>query len=345
VFIPAPGVKPIGIMSLHTRINRHLNEIKNTPLETMVERAENLHTEASSLNKRHELKRKRELERLACEIDDEVQDVRSGNKTKRFMKSVEPYVVAQAAGSRSICGDTDILNKYAANFENEPIKSHVESNDTCKTCKVNMKLHAVLAVLVCQKCGETREYLEATSSMLSYDSDNFDFSSFSYRRVGHLFEWLTSLQAKEATDIPMQILEEVMGRLRAERVSDVSEITVHRVREVLKKLKLRRYYEHAQLVLCKITGKKPPIITHEQTERITVKFLAASSAFERHRPPNRSNFLSYAYCLAKICEILGYDDLLPYFSYLKSRDKLQNQDTTWHAICQDLGWTFKASVS
>jgi hypothetical protein len=297
------------------------------------------------LTKRHELKAKRELERQAMAIDHEVEDIQSGNKAKSFMKSVEPYVVAQAIGPRSLGGDVDILNKFAVNFENEPIKSHVDSNDMCKLCKVNMKLHAVLAVLVCQKCGETREYLEATSSMLSYDSDNFDFSSFSYRRVGHLSEWLTSLQAKEATEIPLEILEDVMGRLRAERVCDISEITVHRVREVLKKLKLWRYYEHAQLVLCKITGKKPPTITHEQTERITVKFLAASSAFERHRPPNRSNFLSYAYCLAKICEILGYDDLLPYFSYLKSRDKLQNQDTTWHAICQDLGWCFKPSVS
>lgn len=331
-------------MSINSRVKRRLSQIHNT-IEDLEVQTEAIRAEIPTLNKRFQIKLRRELERQVSELEQEIEDVRSGNKARRFLKTAEPYLVAQAQNQRSFGGQGNIVDMYAVALENGPVKGCSENNDLCTTCRVPMKLHAVLAVLVCQKCGETREYLEATSSMLSYDSDHFDFSSFSYRRIGHLHEWLTSIQGKESMEIPAEVLEEVMERLKAERVSNINEITVHRIREILKKLKLRRYYDHSQIILTNITGQTPPKITQEQIEKITVMFLAASSAFERHRPPNRSNFLSYAYVLAKLCECLGYDELLPHFSYLKSRDKLANQDSTWSAICQDLDWPFRASLS
>ena len=48
--------------------------------------------------------------------------------------------------------------------------------------------------------------------------------------------------------------------------------------------------------------------------------------FSNNCPPNRKNFLSYAYVLHKFCELLEYDYLLHIFPLLKSREKLLQQD-------------------
>ena len=61
-------------------------------------------------------------------------------------------------------------------------------------------------------------------------------------------------------------------------------------------------------------------------------------------PNNRKNFLSYSYVLHKFCELLEYDNLLPHFPLLKSREKLQQQDNIWKLICKDLNWEFIPSI-
>ena len=61
-------------------------------------------------------------------------------------------------------------------------------------------------------------------------------------------------------------------------------------------------------------------------------------------PPTRKNFLSYSYVLHKFCELLEYDHLLPYFTLLKSREKLQQQDKIWKDICKDLQWQYIPSI-
>ena len=60
--------------------------------------------------------------------------------------------------------------------------------------------------------------------------------------------------------------------------------------------------------------------------------------------PQRKNFLSYGYVLYKFCELLGEDDLLQYFSLLKSQDKLYQMDAIWKKICQELQWEYIPSL-
>ena len=64
----------------------------------------------------------------------------------------------------------------------------------------------------------------------------------------------------------------------------------------------------------------------------------------KHCPPERKNFLSYSYVLHKFCELLEYDNLLCYFSLLKSREKLQEQDKIWKKICEELKWEYIPSA-
>jgi hypothetical protein len=81
----------------------------------------------------------------------------------------------------------------------------------------------------------------------------------------------------------------------------------------------------------------------EVEEQLCNMFQKIQEPFERHCPPDRINFLSYSYVIYKFCQLLGYHEYLPYFSLLKSKDKLRTQDKIWKNICLDIGWKFYPS--
>ena len=62
-------------------------------------------------------------------------------------------------------------------------------------------------------------------------------------------------------------------------------------------------------------------------------------------PPFRHpSALPCRYTLYKMCELLGEDSLLRYFTLLKSNEKLYAQDQIWKKICKDLRWEFIPTV-
>jgi hypothetical protein len=62
------------------------------------------------------------------------------------------------------------------------------------------------------------------------------------------------------------------------------------------------------------------------------------------KPQDRKNFLNNNYVFHKLFELLGYDQFLPYFNYLKSREKLQEHDEIWKKICEYNKWEFYPSM-
>lgn len=252
---------------------------------------------------------------------------------------------SSSASSAIVRGATSVIDDFAVAFEGAVPPYDIEAKDTCKACGEPVQLHTGLSMLVCVKCGTAQQFLDATASLLSFSDDSYDYASFSYKRINHFVEWVSAMQAKETTEIPAAVLEAVMGRLADERVASAEDVTVHKVREVLKKLKLRKYYEHTQLITCKITGHPPPRMTPTQEERIKLLFMAASSAFQQLCPPDRSNFLSYNFVLFKFAELLGYDAFLPNFALLRGPAKLRRQDEIYKMLCEALDWEFIPSIA
>ena len=267
------------------------------------------------------------------------------------MERVRPYIYEYQKQQfcRPAIGDlgreqsSAVLEEYGVDLEGAVAKFELQGSETCPECREVMHLDQALAVLICSKCGRSKPFLDATASLLAY-SDDYEYCSFSYKRINHFSEWLASIQAKETLDIPQSVLDCIMQHLHDQRVQSNGEVTVHKVREILKMLKLRKYYEHVQLITCKITGREPPRMTPEMEEKIKVCFLAASSSFQRHCPPDRKNMISYQLVLLKLCELLGYTEFVPYFMLLKCREKLSRMCVIWKKICEDLDWSYIPSV-
>lgn len=216
----------------------------------------------------------------------------------------------------------------------------------CKDCNNTMQMSINESYIVCDQCGQYETYFEPSVSGLTYEQEiNTDTNvHFAYKRINHLRELLSQLQAKESSEIPDDILQAVRAEFVKARIKDVSEITQEKVKYYLKKLNLNKYYEHARQITNALNGKPPPCISNELYEKFINMFTDIQEPFERVCPKNRKNFFSYNYILFKFCELLNEHELMPLFPLLKSREKLYQQDCIWKNICTITHWPFYKSV-
>lgn len=232
-----------------------------------------------------------------------------------------------------------IVHEFLADVEHEPPKLTVRARDECPFCIEPLLLNCVKSMLVCKSCGYTLPYLDSTTQSMSY-SEDYDFSTFSYKRQSHFDEILKLVQGKETFVVPDDMVRAVMRELYAQRVPK-EEVTQLRVRAILRKLKLRKAYDHVSQVTTRITGVRGPRISTEMEMRTRQMFLRMLPVFEKFCPKNRKNFLSYTYVLFRCFHILGLKHMLTGFTLLKGREKLLLADETFEKIAHSLGWKFE----
>ena len=73
-----------------------------------------------------------------------------------------------------------------------------------------------------------------------------------------------------------------MLELKKERIVNVANISNYKIREILKKLKLNKFYEHIPYIINKINGKPPPSISKEIEEKLRYMFKEIQTPFQNH---------------------------------------------------------------
>jgi len=233
------------------------------------------------------------------------------------------------------------LNPDNIQYENSLASSIAEDYGTCPVCDGEMLLNETF--LDCPGCGH-RDFILVDSEKPSYKDPPREMSYYAYKKINHLNEWLAQFQAKETTEISPAVLELIRTELRKERITDMSKLKPSKLKEVIKKLKLNRCYDHVAHVLNRLNGISAPVLSREVEEKLRFMFKEIQFSFVKHCPKKRSNFLSYSFVLYKFCELLELDDYLPCFPLLKSREKLYMQDKIWQKICEDMRWQFIRTV-
>lgn len=231
-------------------------------------------------------------------------------------------------------------------FVESTVTFREEENDTvCPSCDIPLVYRSLESTMLCTECGYTMKFFDYQAQHLTYDQEmNLDSSgTYSYKRISHFNEFISLLQAKEASRIPDDVIAQIRTELQKERV-DFDMLQKSKVRDVMRKLKMSKYYDNVPQILRELSNKPPPEIPDELEARLRDMFTAILDPFERHCPSDRKNFLSYSYVLYKICELLGEYELMNEFTLLKNREKLYSHDQIWKAICVDLGWEFIKTV-
>jgi hypothetical protein len=218
-----------------------------------------------------------------------------------------------------------------------------ETFGDCPACEVEMIFSANEAVFTCAKCGY-QDFVLIDSDKPSYKDPPREVSYYAYKRINHFNEWLAQFQAKESTEIPQDVYDAILVELKKERIMDFRTLKASKVKEILKKLRFNKYYEHIPHIINRLNGQTAPVMSREIEEKLRYMFKEIQPSFQNHCPKGRSNFLSYSYVLYKFCELLELDEYLPCFPLLKNRDKLYVQDKIWEKICCDLRWQFIRSI-
>jgi hypothetical protein len=236
----------------------------------------------------------------------------------------------------------DYLSYTDKNYINNSITQ--DNSSLCSFCKGNSKDILSNEGIVCCRDCYTIEHIITDNEKPSYKDPPKEISYFSYKRINHFSEWLNQIQGKETTDIPDEVFNKIMMELNKQRIYNLAIVTPIKIREILKKHKINKYYEHIPYILNKITGIPNPHLNPELEEKLKNMFREVQVPFLKYSPNNRKNFLSYSYVLHKFIQILNELEFLKYFPLLKSRDKLHQQEQIWKKICDDLGWKFVRSI-
>lgn len=231
-----------------------------------------------------------------------------------------------------------IVQEFLCEATRATPKLVVRARDECPFCSRTLLLSGAKSCLVCTQCGYTLAHLDSTMQSVSYNED-YDFATFSYKRQSHFDDLLRLAQGKEAYTLPADIVEAVMRELHAQRVPK-EEVTQAKVHQVLRKLRLRRAYDHVAQLTTTITGRHTPRISVPLENQCRQFFMRMQPAFERFCPKNRKNFLSYNYVLFRIFHLLGLHHMLGSVFLLKGREKLLLQDEIFAKIAESLGWEF-----
>lgn len=239
---------------------------------------------------------------------------------------------------------SQLVDEYLSLTNSKHIKKNNKENlELCKVCQNNLTCLQHEAILVCTNCGY-QELLLVEQNRPILKQNAKDTSHFSYKRINHFREWCNQVQGKESTDIPDEIFEKILAEIKKEKITDTKTITYAKMREILKRLRINKYYEHINYILNRINGIPTPQFSAEVEEKLCIMFRDIQAPFLKHCPKDRKNFLSYSYVLFKFFQILGLYEYLKYFPLLKSREKLYLQDQIWRNICIELDYPIIPSL-
>ena len=240
---------------------------------------------------------------------------------------------------------SEIINSYLMKIDKNFIYPFDIDNslEYCKKCNNEKSIIASEGIVVCTKCGVQNNII-IDSDKPSYKDPPREISYFAYKRINHFNEWLAQFQAKESTEIPQEVFDKIIIEIKKERIVNMASLSPIKLREILKKLKLNKYYEHVPHIINRLNGLPAPVMTRDTEENLRMMFKEIQTPFLKHCPKDRKNFLSYSYVLHKFVQLLEMDEFLICFPLLKSREKLHQQDQIWKKICEELHWEFIKSL-
>ena len=141
--------------------------------------------------------------------------------------------------------------------------------------------------------------------------------SFAYKRINHFIEYLSFCQTK----IPQEIFDIVLIEFNKEGGTNLAELTRGKVKKYFQKYShfgyISQYYGNITQIICQLNGVKPFTLKPEAEEQMRDMFMKIQEPFEKHCPLGQTNLLSYAFVTYKFCQLLDYDEYLPYFSFVE----------------------------
>ena len=267
-------------------------------------------------------------------------DVSQGNSQKTVLNS---FFKKEEDNSKMDTKYSNDVQRYMRNIDENNINMNDFVNDfeTCKICSSELVMIDYEGIMVCKNCfNQTPFFVENIKP--SYKEPPKEVCFYAYKRINHFREILAQFQAKETTQIPDEVIENIKDQIKKERIS-IKNITNKKAKDILKKLGYNKFYEHIPFIKDKL-GIKPPVMSPELEDKLCNLFMEIQRPYAIHCPDGRVNFLNYYYVLYKLCELLDENSFLEFFPMLKDPVKRIEQDEIWKKICKELNWEYRPTI-
>jgi hypothetical protein len=361
----------------HTELLETFHKIENVVIKDLIKEKEHLKSQIPML-KEHEIDAYMEIRDKVLGIQKKIKELK--HQKKKYLLDNSKYIFDYFEEKKKInTGDNNqnskVLNSFfkikatstnASDLQSDKynqskrsyqnywrnvngdvinIQDFVVSSDVCEACRMGELIpQDEEGILICNNnnCGKFIVHIIDGSKPTNKEPPN-EVSYTAYIRLNHFKEILSQFQAKETTQIPEDVIEAIRNRITKERIKDMKLINYDKMREILRKLGLNKYFEHIQYINS-LFGIKPPIMNEELHETLCVLFIEIQKPWALHCPANRTNFFNYTYTLYQLCVLLDQVQYLPYIPMMKDREKQLEQDMIWKKVCQDLDWEFFPTV-
>lgn len=236
----------------------------------------------------------------------------------------------------------DYIYKYMKNVDDIyfDIDKYLHNTHICLTCnKGEMITVACDGVVICNNCGVQQPFITDYEKP-SYKEPPKEVCFYAYQRINHFREILAQFQAKETTQLPSNVLENIRFQIKKERIT-LDDLTYKKTKNILKNLGYNKYYEHIAYIKNKL-GIKPPIMSQELEKTLCNLFVEIQNPYSKFCPNDRTNFLNYYYTVYKLCELLDQKEYLPLLKEAMIGDRIKRieQDNIWKKICNEMDWEF-----
>ena len=283
-------------------------------------------------------------------LETEIHSIKNQTDMLDYLFKVSEFLENNESNSTQIIDSKIVVNngtKYSDFLSTclgkQTHKSCMTNSDItfkCSHCKGIQEIDTHNNLIVCEDCGISIPNDFNNEVEWSTCETHEPVQVFTYKRKTHFKEWITQLQAKEYTAIPEELIMSIKMELKKERITDVKYITHDKIRQYVRKLNYNKYFEHIPYIIKILTNGNDFKIDTYLENKLMSMFDEIQEPFERHKPKDRKNFLSYSFVLYKFSALLGRNDLLKFFPLLKSREKLFEQERIFRLICADLGWEY-----
>ena len=228
--------------------------------------------------------------------------------------------------------DSLAFEHFLMDVEHHPNKVQIVGDDLCinsKCVRRPMVRMTETSLLMCEGCGYSKVYLDATSTSGSIGNAT---QNTKYNEGTHMTEFLITYENLESYVVPDDTMKKIMEHLFQRGYQKRDDITCVAIRETMKDLSLSKIYGNMTQIYCRITGRAPPRLTPGQRDLTKKMFEMIQKVWPKYRPITRQNAMHYAYQFYKICQSCGWDHFLEYIVLMTGDDKLDKHED-WMRNC------------
>jgi len=239
-----------------------------------------------------------------------------------------------------------------------PAARDADDCERCVECDADLKVDGERSEAHCPECHRIFEMHGVVYEEAHFRSQEGQRSkSGCFNPNTHCHDWLVRIQSLESeteigepNDPENQHGEKVVALLRAEARSMnrlLALLTIEDVRTLLSRLGRTDLNRNSALLLKKLTGRDPPVLSEDKKMLAEMMFAAANAARTAVSSLERSNRSYYPYYIFKILDlVLSRDDpdrLLLCYIHMQSKQTLDSNDDEWRKICAVTGWEWRAT--